>query len=229
MRQHAAHNRIETAISTVPPDAPEEVVALSTRFSELLGRYSEQREQRKQAEKGISDGRGEDVRAAALAITDGQDPPKDANKHERSATVKAEAAKLQEEAHLAALDQAGDELAEAILAARDDWSASVRDQLAADVETYRESLATTDAALRRIQRALGVLDSLARFRVARHADGTLVAVDVRFTTGGRVTLDRATPISFNDPTVAHQLIEMLGTLDVSDALKPKPETTEVAA
>lgn len=65
MRQQAAHNRIETAISTGPPDAPEEVVALSTRFSQLLGRYNEQREQRKQAEKAISDGRGEDVRAAA--------------------------------------------------------------------------------------------------------------------------------------------------------------------
>lgn len=229
MRQQAAHNRIETAISTVPPDAPEEVRALSDRFSELLGRYNEQREQRKQAEKAIKDGRGEDIRAAALAITDGQDPPKDTSKHERAATVKAEAAKLQEEALLAALDQAGDELAEAILAARDGWAASVRDQLAADLATYRESLTTTGEALRRIQRALGVLDSLARFHVARHGDGTMVAVHVRFTTGGRITLDRATPISFNDPTVAHQLISMLGTLDVSEALKPKPEPTEVAA
>lgn len=104
MRQQAAHNRIETAISTVPPDAPEEVVALSTRFSQLHDRYNEQREQRK-----------------------------DASKHERYATTKTEAARLQEEALLVALDQAGEELAEAILAAHDGWAARVRDQLAADI------------------------------------------------------------------------------------------------
>jgi len=152
MRVH--EGQIATAIP-IPSNSPTKVKAAQERFRAVAEKFSKAQSIIDRAEARLAQARAEDTARVAQQLLEGQEPT---NLREAEEAIEAEVGEAQRmaDALKLALDQAGDQLAEAITAEQDKWKAKCEADAEKALARYHDALATMQAALDTYDEAMSV-------------------------------------------------------------------------
>jgi len=156
-------SRGPVAAFAIPPHAPEAVAAAYEAFDRLGDEWGRLKVGIRDLREQVAAAKETDIRAVADAEASGE-PFEDANEHEKWAQAALEAAEGRLPGLQVALDEAGNQLADAIAENRSEWLdrlAEVRDQAASE---YQTALAAALDAIKRFTPAMGAVEWLEGFR-----------------------------------------------------------------
>jgi hypothetical protein len=134
---------------TIPPAAPEDVAAAHADFQRVASLFEDARDDLRDARHAVTAAKARDVSAIVEATKEGKEQ-KDPQQHEREAQEKVERLQALLGGLSRALDEAGNELVDAIATHRDEWASSLS-------EFESEAAERFDTAIEDAKRALSVL------------------------------------------------------------------------
>jgi hypothetical protein len=218
----------------LPVNVPESVAPYQERFEILATQWARTKGEIDDAEQELKQAAADDIKRAAAAFGEGKEPDPSTNA-EPEAKAKLEGLRERLAALSIAVDDAGNALADAIGAAKDEWVASFAPAVEGGTERYRAALASALEALEELGRATAGRVWLEEFDV-----GLAHVGDVRQFHGGSAAFRVPRPQGFsaNDELRADELLKLAATaLDppaktpalVSDRLDRPPRYVEEKA
>jgi hypothetical protein len=195
----------------LPPCQPAEVAEAAARLNRLGDEWGALRGELHDAAEAVREARAADARAIADAALDGRKVV-DSTKREREARAKVEQLERRIEGVAIALDEAGNELADAVAASRAGWLAVLAEAEREAVERFTAALSEAEAALV----ALGPARQAVHWLDGFDSGEARVGRQQQFS-GGRVNVD-TTDVRRESAVDARVLFAVLAT--VADPPEP---------
>lgn len=205
-----------TATFTIPPSPPDAVAESYRRFTDLADKMGMLDGEIDDAEQAIVEAEAEGIRKAAAAYAAG-DEPGDIDKPARAARAHLSGLRLRREGLNAALDTAGNQLAEVIAANRENWIDLLVETDAEASARYDRAIAEARAAVADLKPARSAIEWVQQFDAARARHGE----QGQFA-GGRLRVNgraRGPLRGEFDPAV---LLELAATLTAPPSPAPEP-------
>lgn len=229
MRRPPYMNEIETGFA-VPagPDVPAIVEAAWATFDSLAVQLDEARQELKGEKRIRRDAQAADRQANVEDYAAGCEP-KNPRRHADAAEKRIAALHAKAEGLLGAIDQAGDQLAEAIDAERDGWLEAARERLDADHAAYIAALTDARAAAQRLSASRGIVGWLDGWRLVRGGNGSLIVADQDMCYRGpaRVSVNTGNVRRY-ELVRATELLDLLGTVEPEESAAPQLRRHKVA-
>lgn len=197
----------------LPINAPKSIASVRGRYESVATEWARTKGAIEDAEQEVIEATAEDIKRAAAAFGSGKEPDVSKNR-EPAARAKLQALQGRKEALSVAVDEAGDELATAIGAAKAEWIESFATGIEDAAERYRAGIAAALEAHGELGRAIAGRVWLEEF------DAGLAHVGrVRQFHGGSPPLRVKRPLGFsaNDELRADELLQI-----AASAVDPPP-------
>jgi hypothetical protein len=216
MKQAMAKDPI--AAYALPPHPPEAVTEAQTHFDRLGEKWAATKDELREAKAAVKAAKAEDVRAAAETYAAGK-TPREPTKREDAAREKVNRLEAELAALNLALDEAGNDLAEAVAANREEWAATLEAAADEAAERYAEAITEAQAALAELRPARGAAEWLRDFDLSQ----AVVGYQPQFH-GGRIVVEG----DDSDPMRGEHRPEDLLRLAAKATDPPKPTTRKLS-
>jgi hypothetical protein len=218
----APATRDPVAAFPIPDGAPEPVRIAAERFADVSYRWAELKGDLSDAREQAATAHADAIRAAADAIAEGRKPV-DVGALKAKAAGRVDELRAQVEASGLVVHAAGDELAAAIDAHRDEWAAGLTEQLPTARERLAAALAETRDAVRTVAMLSGAVEWLDTFDVK-----AAYSASQRSYSGARARVAHRFPGTMIDEWDADQLLAAVAKL-LEDREPYRPRTHKLAA